>query len=468
MNKLVRAMRCLILLTLVLAFTIHGVDANLLVILLEGSKIFTSLSELAFLHTLTDVPVNESTLGVHEIELVVKTSPGLSNGGGVAEHADRALDLGKVTTGDNGGWLVVDTDLETSGAPVDKLDGALGLDGGNGGIDVLGDDITTVEDAAGHVLAVTRIALDHLVGGLKAAVGNLSNRELLVVGLLGRDDGSISHQGEVDTGVGHQVGLELGQIHVEGTVEAEGSSDGGHNLSNQTVEVGVSGALNVEVATANVVDGLVIHEESAVRVLEGGVARQDRIVGLNDSGGDLGSRVDGKLELGLLAIVDREALHEEGGKTGTCTTTEGVEDQETLETGALVSELADSVKDNVNQLLADGVVTTGVVVGGIFLTRDELLGVEELTVGTGADLIDDGGLEIDKDGTGNVLASTSLGEKGVEGVIAVANSLVRGHLTIRLDTVLKAVQLPAGVTNLATGLTDVDGQNFTHVDGGRR
>ena len=38
------------------------------------------------------------------------------------------------------------------------------------------------------------------------------------------------------------------------------------------------------------------------------------------------------------------------------------------------------------------------------------------------------------------------------------------HLAIRLDTVLQAVQLPAGVTDLYTGLADVDGDALTHVD----
>ena len=44
--------------------------------------------------------------------------------------------------------------------------------------------------------------------------------------------------------------------------------------------------------------------------------------------------------------------------------------------------------------------TTGEVVGGILLTGDQLLGVEQLTVGTGADLIDHGGLQIDEHGAG--------------------------------------------------------------------
>jgi len=88
--------------------------------------------------------------------------------------------------------------------------------------------------------------------------------------------------------------------------------------------------------------------------------------------------------------------------------------------------------------------------------------VEELSVGAGSDLIDDGGLEIEEDAARDVLASTSLGEEGVEGIVATANGLVGGHLTIRLDTVLEAEELPAGVTDLDTSLTDVDGDNFTH------
>jgi hypothetical protein len=122
-----------------------------------------------------------------------------------------------------------------------------------------------------------------------------------------------------------------------------------------------------------------------------------------------------------------------------------VEDHEALETSAVVRKLADAVKHEVNNLLADGVVATGVVVGGVLLAGDELLGVEELAVGAGADLVDHGGLEVDEHGTGHVLAGASLGEEGVEGVIAAANGLVGGHLAVRLDAVLEAEQLPAGV-----------------------
>ena len=88
--------------------------------------------------------------------------------------------------------------------------------------------------------------------------------------------------------------------------------------------------------------------------------------------------------------------------------------------------------------------------------------MEELSVGTSSDLIDDGWLEIEEDASGDVLSSTSLGEEGVEGIITTTDGLVRWHLSIRLDTVLEAEQLPTGVTNLDTGLTDVNGNNFSH------
>ena len=60
-----------------------------------------------------------------------------------------------------------------------------------------------------------------------------------------------------------------------------------------------------------------------------------------------------------------------------------------------------------------------------------------------------------------MLASTSLREEGVEGVVAPSNGLVRGHLAIRLDAVLEAGELPAGIAHLATGLADMDGDALT-------
>ena len=197
-------------------------------------------------------------------------------------------------------------------------------------------------------------------------------------------------------------------------------------------------------------------------MLQEGVRGEDVVVGLNDGGGDLGSRGHGEGELGLAAVVDGEALKEERAETRAGSTTSGVEDHEALETSAVVSELSDAVKDKVDDLLADGVVTTGVVVGSILLAGDELLRVVELAVSTSADFITNSRFEINKDSTRDVLAGTSLREEGVEGVITTADGLVGGHLAIGLDAVLEAVKLPAGVTSLDTSLANVNRKTLSH------
>merc|ERR1712183_940749 len=119
---------------------------------------------------------------------MIDSGEDLSDGSGVGDHADGSHDLGEVTTWDNSGWLVVDSALESGWTPVDELDGSLGLDGGDGSVDILGDDITSVHKAAGHVLSVSWVTLGHHSCWLEGGVGDLSDGELLVVGLLGRDD----------------------------------------------------------------------------------------------------------------------------------------------------------------------------------------------------------------------------------------------------------------------------------------
>ena len=70
---------------------------------------------------------------------------------GVGDHAARTHDLGQVTTGYNGWWLVVDAALEASWAPVHKLNGTLGLDRGHGRIHILWHYISLPNTECRHV-----------------------------------------------------------------------------------------------------------------------------------------------------------------------------------------------------------------------------------------------------------------------------------------------------------------------------
>jgi len=197
-------------------------------------------------------------------------------------------------------------------------------------------------------------------------------------------------------------------------------------------------------------------------VFQGGVGCKDRVVGLYNSSGHLGCGIDSELQFRLLAVVNGESLHEERSETRTGATTERVEDEESLEACALVSEFADAVEDQVYDFLSNGVVTTSIVVCGILLTSDKLFWMKQLSVCASADLVNYSGFKIDEDGTGNVLASSGLAEERVEGVVSTPDGLVSWHLTIRLDAVLKAIQLPAGISDLDSGLANVYRDALTH------
>jgi len=67
------------------------------------------------------LPMHKSSLGVHQVKLVVQSCPCFRNGSGVAQHTNSSLDFCQITTRYNCGGLVVDSDFETSGTPIHKL-----------------------------------------------------------------------------------------------------------------------------------------------------------------------------------------------------------------------------------------------------------------------------------------------------------------------------------------------------------
>merc|ERR1719203_1460919 len=203
-------------------------------------------------------------------------------------------------------------------------------------------------------------------------------------------------------------------------------------------------------------EGLVINHESTVRVLKGGMGGQDGVVGLNNSSGHLRCGINGEFQFGFLAVINTQAFHQKRSETRSSTATKGVENQESLKTGAVVSQFTDTIQDQVNNLLANGVMSTSIVVSGIFLTSHQLLRVEQLAVSSSADFI--------KDSSGYVFSRSSLGEKGIKRVIPASDGFVRRHLSIRLDSVFQAIEFPASIAHLATGLADMNRDTFTHFE----
>lgn len=105
----------------------------------------------------------------------------------------------------------------------------------------------------------------------------------------------------MDAGIGSQVGLGFGQVHIGGCIKSEGRSDGGHKVTCQPVQVSIVWVLNLsyvwvvhdnvqkpELSIADVVDGVIVDREGTIRVLRGSVGAEDGVGGLDHSCRNLG------------------------------------------------------------------------------------------------------------------------------------------------------------------------------------
>jgi hypothetical protein len=119
--------------------------------------------------------MDESSFGVHQIEFVIESGEHFGNSGGVRAHTDGSHDFGQVTSWDDSGWLIVNSDFESSWTPIDELDGSFGFDGGNSGVDIFWDDVSSVHHRASHIFSVSWVAFNHHRGWLEDGVGNFSD-----------------------------------------------------------------------------------------------------------------------------------------------------------------------------------------------------------------------------------------------------------------------------------------------------
>lgn len=82
-----------------------------------------------------------------------------------------------------------------------------------------------------------------------------------------------------------------------------------------------------------------------------------------------------------------DRLQELGREPGAGAASQRVEEEEALQTLAAVRHAAQSVDDRIQHRLADGVEAAGVVVGGVLVARQQLLGVVEVPVLAGPHLV---------------------------------------------------------------------------------
>mmetsp|Transcript_42750 Transcript_42750/g.101876 ORF Transcript_42750/g.101876 Transcript_42750/m.101876 type:complete len:206 (+) Transcript_42750:221-838(+) len=186
------------------------------------------------------------------------------------------------------------------------------------------------------------------------------------------------------------------------------------------------------------------------------------VVGFHHSSRHLRTRPNCEGNLALLTIVHGQAFQHQASQARSCATTDSVVHTEALQAGAIIGQFADSIKDQVDDLLANGVVSPCEVVRRVFLSGNELLRVEQLAIRACTHLIHDRRFQVHHHAAWHVLARPGLAEKGIKCIVSSTNRLVGWHLAVRLDAVLEAEELPASIADLHAALTDVDADCLTH------
>jgi hypothetical protein len=97
-------------------------------------------------------------------------------------------------------------------------------------------------------------------------------------------------------------------------------------------------------------------------VFEGSVGGQNRVVGFDNGARQLRCRVYAELQLGFFAVICGQTLKKERTETGSSSSTKGVENEEALQTRAVISQATELVHHRVNKLLSNSVVTTSIYV----------------------------------------------------------------------------------------------------------
>jgi hypothetical protein len=261
---------------------------------------------------------------------------------------------------------------------------------------------------ASEVATVAEVGSSHHVLGVEHLLGQLGNGDSTERVSTTAGQGSEADHEEMETRERNHVDSKLAEVRVQLARETQAGGDTGHDGRDQVVQVTVRRVGQLECAHADIVESLVVDAEGLVGVLNQLVDRESGVVGLDNGVGDLGGgddRESGHHAVGeLLAdLGDEESTH-----TGTGTTTERVGDLETLEAVAALSLATNNIENLVDKLSTLSVMTLGPVVAGTGLAENEVVGTEELAERTGTDSVHGTGLEIDKDGTGNILVASSL------------------------------------------------------------
>merc|ERR1719265_751465 len=109
---------------------------------------------------------------------------------------------------------------------------------------------------------------------------------------------------EVNPWVWHKICLKFCDVDIEGTIKAQRCCERGDDLRQETVEICICGALDVQVATTNVIESLIVIHDGYISVFEQRVNTEHGVVWLHNSCSNLWACPNSEANFRFLAIVD--------------------------------------------------------------------------------------------------------------------------------------------------------------------
>lgn len=192
------------------------------------------------------------------------------------------------------------------------------------------------------------------------------------------------------------------------------------------------------------------------------VRGQHGVVRLNHAGADVWRRVNGHLQLALLGKVIGQLLCQQRREPRTGSTAKRMEHEEPLQTIGLFSHPSDYIHGISHQLLPYVEVTPSKIVRRVLLATDQIIRMEQASERTGLHLIDYRRFRVDQNGSRNIaIRYSSLEERAAEAVTVVgAVRFLLLQFAILADLVLQAIEFPSRISQLDSGLADVNGNGF--------
>lgn len=140
---------------------------SFLVVFLQTGKVFLDFIKHGFFQAIAHKPMSEGLLLQHRIELVVQSLENSWNGSWVGQHAQRSFLLSNISIREHTVGLIRYADSKASRAPIDKLNGSLGLNIAYTIAHILRNNIPSVSYWAAQELACPWVTSGELIGRLK-------------------------------------------------------------------------------------------------------------------------------------------------------------------------------------------------------------------------------------------------------------------------------------------------------------